>query len=251
MGSEIEKKAAIMLLIILFFSLPFQARIVKAATQISIVPSADSYVDDLDPNANHGSSIFLYTHNYTESVGEAGARVGDAQNMIGPIGDTWLKFDLSQVPSQATINSIILRMHTSVWGTRTVNIVGVFVCDDNSWTESGITWNNAPSPSSTMPLQTVECGDPDIDREFNLTTALSGKTEVTLVLKTVQLAKEPAVFDSRDLSNGPSLVVDYTMPVDTGLLVVFVIGAIIVIVVLSTLVVRLKQRKKQEMHLQS
>lgn len=243
-----EKKGAILILIILFSSIVFQTRSAKAVTQISIVPSADSYVDNLDPNANHGSSIFLYTHNYSESVGEAGAGADDTENMIGPIGDTWLKFDLSQIPSHATVNSIVLRMHTAVWGTRTVNMVGVFICDDNSWTESGITWNNAPSPSSTTPLQTIECGDPDIDREFNITNALAGKTEVSLVLKTVQFAKEPAVFNSGDLSNGPVLVVDYTLPLDTGLIAVAAIGAIVIIIISGAFIFRLRRKKKQQLH---
>jgi hypothetical protein len=246
MDKALGKKGAILILIILLSSFAFQTRNAEASTQISIVASADSYVDTLDPNANHGNSIFLYAHNYTESVGEAGAGADDAENMVGPIGDTWLKFDLSQIPSQATVDSVILRLHTAVWGTRTVNMVGVYIGNDNSWTESSITWNNAPSPSSTIPLQVVECGDPDIDREFNITDALAGKTAVSLVLKTVQLAKEPAVFNSRDLSDGPTLVVDYTLPLDTGLIVVAAIGAVVIVAVLGTFIVKLKQKKKQD-----
>lgn len=240
--NSVFKKEAVLLVVALMFSLVvLSAPNVKASNQISITAVADSYVDNSSPDANYGRSIFLYTHKYSEGVAQASAGDG-TQNFVGPIGNTWLKFDLSQIPSTATIDSVTLKMHTAVWGTRSINNVGVFTCDDNSWSESGITWNNAPSTSST-PLQTADCGDPNLDYSFNINPVLTGKSAVSIVLETTQFAKEPAVFNSRDLSNPPTLIVSYTVPFDAGLILPIGIGvAAIVIVVLG--VFTFKRRTK-------
>ena len=248
LGQSCKKRSiigAILFTIVLASCVPAISSVQASPTTstLPLIPVADSYVDNSNPNVNYGSSIFLYTHNYSESVAEAGAG-SNTINAIGPIGNTWLRFDLSQIPSQATVNSIILRMHTAIWGTRSVNRVGVFICNDNSWTESGITWNNAPSPSSATPLQSVVCGDPDMDYDFNLTSALTGKSAVSLVLESVQLAKEPAVFNSKDLSNGPTLIVNYTLPLDIEVIAVVGVGIIVIVIVLGAFVFRLRQKKR-------
>lgn len=226
-GAVLKREA--IFLIALLFSLTLSIPNVKA-TQISLVAVADSYVDSLSPEANNGDSIFLYTHNYNNSY-----------------KNVWVKFDLSEIPSQATVNSIILRMHTSITGTRTLNEVGVFVCDVDSWAEFGITWNNAPSPSSTFPLQIVDVADTETDYDFNLTAVLTGRSVVSLVLKTIQSSKEPAFFDSKEGSNGPRLIVDYVMPsppLDTVFMAIVGIG-IVVLVVLGVFIFRLRQKKEK------
>jgi hypothetical protein len=221
-------KKTLFLISVLFPLIIFSLPTVKASTQISIVASEDSYVDNSSPNTTFGDSIFLYTHNYSESVAQASAG-GSTQNYVGPITNTWLKFDLSQVPSTASIDSFFLKMRTSMWGTRSVNNVRVYICDDNSWTESGITWNNAPSPSS-IPLDAVDCVDPDVDYYFN-TNVITGKSTLTLVLETAEYAKEPAVFNSRDLGNPPTLIVSYTTPFEVGLILPIGIGLTAIILV--------------------
>jgi hypothetical protein len=222
---------------------------VDGTTQASITATADSYVDSSTPDANFGNSIFLYTHNYTISVAEAGAGLNNT-NLIGPLSSAWLKFDLSKIPPQAIVNSIILRMHTAIWGTRSHNIVGVFVCDDISWTETEITWTNAPTLYGATSQQTVSINDPDVDYDFNLTSALMGKSAVSLVLETVQSAKEPAVFNSRDLDNGPTLIVGYTMPTNTALIEIVGIGVIVVITIMAALILVRRKRLSNRSHSQ-
>ncbi len=225
----------VLLVILLLTTIIVSAKSVTAQTEIRIPTIADAYVDNATPNANYGNSLFLYTHYYNQSVGQASA--GSAsQNEVGPIVRTWLKFDLSQIPSQAEIDSAILRVHTAIWGTRSVNKVSVYVCDDTSWTESSISWNNAPSAVSSHSLGTIDCRNPDVDYNFDLSSALSGGKSISLVLETVQLSKEPAVFNSRDLNpdTGPTLIVDYSLPLNVeviGLIVLAVIIALIAIVV--------------------
>jgi hypothetical protein len=233
---SLNKKAVLLIaLLCSVVALSFPSA-VKASTQITIVASEDSYVDNAFSGTNYGTSIFLYAHNY-DSV----------QDYVGPLVNTWLKFDLSLIPAGAKVNSIVLRMHTAFWGTRSINTVGVFVSNDNSWMENGITWNNAPAASSSSPAATTDCGAPDLDYTFDLTNALAGKTgTVSLVLKTTIIAKEPAVFDSKegnDLAQSPTLVVDYAAPLSTSIIVASAVAIIAVVAVLGFFVMK-RQRKQ-------
>ncbi len=227
MSRKITNLVSIFVLLILLAitSMEICIQSVSASNSIFIQPIADSYVDNSNPSLNFGQSLFLYTHLYNESTAQASAG-SSTENKVGPIAQTWLKFDLSRIPSKATIHFAVLKMHTSMWGTRSNNKVGVFVCQDNSWTESEISWNNAPKVRSN-PLDTRECADPDMDYEFNLSTNLEGNRSISLVLETLEFSKMPAVFNSKDLNpkTGPILIISYDEPVD-----VWIVGAVILII---------------------
>jgi hypothetical protein len=232
-GNTTLKQATALFIILLSLTVLFITS-AMANTPISIIAIADSYVDSSYPDVNYGDSIFLYTHKWDNTA-----------DNIGPTAYTWLKFDISEIPSQATINSIILRMHTAMWGTRSINPIGVFICNDNSWTESDITWNNAPSLSSLTSLQTVNVGDPDITYDFDITDSMKGKTVVSLVLQTVDTAKQPAVFNSKDLDYAPTLVVDYSLPENTNLIPIIGIGVVAVVAVLAVFIFWLRNKKNK------
>jgi hypothetical protein len=136
-----------------------------------------------------------------------------------------------------------------MWGTRSNNRVGVFVSEGDSWTESDISWNNAPSELSSTPLDTLECADPDLDYNFDVSSVLNGKKTISLVLETLELSKEPAVFNSKNINpnTGPTLIVDYTMPVDFGLIGVVGLGVAIVVVVVAVLVFRSKKKEHNDL----
>ena len=158
---------------------------------------------------------------------------------------------LSKIPSDATVNSIILRMHTSFFGTTATNIVGFYFCPDNSWTEIGITWNNAPSISGLSVVSSTAVASADEEYDIEVTLAVKGKTIVTLVLRTLQPTSFLgwAAFDSKEGSqvNSPRLVVEYTMPsppLDLGIL--SIIAALVVVsVVVVVLVYRFAKGKKK------
>ena len=242
-NESVRKNGSILPIIFLLVIMTVSSSSVSAYAQISFPAVADAYVDNANPNANFGSSLFLYAHNYSESVGQASAGSG-TQNEVGPIVRSWLKFDLSQIPSQATIRSATLRIHTSVWGTRSVNKIGVFVCEDNSWTESAITWSNAPSGLSSNSLDTLECANPDVDYTFDVTLAMKEKRSFSLVLETIELSKEPAVFNSKDLNpdTGPTLVVEYDLPLDLGVIGAFGLLAAVLGAFVVALIIRSKKR---------
>lgn len=217
------------------------------ATQSSIIAIADSYVKSIEPDENYGTSDFLNAYNhqfqflnitYTASY------------------SIWLRFDLSGIPSEAKINSIALRMHTNSATSGITNKVGVFICDNNTWTESKITWNNAHALSTTQAFQIINVSISNENYDFNLTSVLEGKSEVTLVLKSLQLTApgEWAVFDSKETSfvYAPKLIVNYSnpyYPIDFGLIAIIaaiVIIASIVLVLYLSKMGRKKSPRKSE-----
>ena len=114
----------------------------------TLYPVADSFVDDGTPTTNYGTNSNVYVGlTYGEGYG---------------ITRGWLKFDVSSL-SGATINSATL--HASAYKAGVVVqydtvLIRLEYCTDNSWTNSGITWNNAPNGSvSGSPITLVTLTD--------------------------------------------------------------------------------------------
>jgi hypothetical protein len=100
-------------------------------TDLTLNPIADSFVNLNEPDSNFGGSPYLRTWSLSETYG-FGYR-------------SYLKFDLSGIPSAATVESAKLELYTAYRMGDETSKVEVHFCDDNTWTELGITWNNAPS----------------------------------------------------------------------------------------------------------
>lgn len=239
---QLLRKLAIIVIAIFCISFISQ-EVVAADRQITVYSLASSFVDNSTPDTNFKDSIFLFTHNYSVSVAEAGGATNDEAHLVGPLAKTLLEFDLSEIPQQATIDSITLRMHTAYWGTRSHNKVGVFLAEDASWDESQITWNNAPQLTSQNPLKVVSVNDPDVDYDFNLSVSLVQKTTLSLVLVSVDSAKEPAVFNSGDLENGPMLIINYTDGSNNYLLEIAIVVTTVAVVAATFLFLRIRKRK--------
>jgi len=174
--------------------------------ELSIETVADTYTERDEPDVNHGGASILYSYYYEYEL------LGDITSYENHL---WLKFDLSEIPSEATVNSIILRMHTS-FIMSTTNRVGVFLCSSTDWQEMTITWSNCPEVTG-QPIDTVYVGSSDTYYDFDVTSAVKGKSDVTLVLKTLESTKlfGWAIFSSRETSNDldkPRLIVKYTTP---------------------------------------
>lgn len=207
--------------------------------ELSIEPIADSYTDSDAPDVNHGGSSSLYSYYYElELINKSYEQ------------DTWLKFDLSEIPSEATVNSIILRMHT-FFTTSTTNKVGVFLCSNTDWGEMEITWNNCPEVTG-QPIGIVYIGSSDTDYDFDVTSAVEGKDVVTLVLKTLEPTELVgwADFVSKEYALSqyhPELVVDYTTPSQPltidPLWGILIVGLIVVAVVIPVAYVVTRKKK--------
>ncbi len=205
------------------------------AEQTSLVAIADSYVDNNNPTTNYGGVSSLYVYNQT------------FQYFPSSLECAWLKFNLSSVPSGANITSIVLRVRTTLWGPFATNEVGVFYCNDNSWTEAGITWNNTSSAVETTPLRTVNITSTNTNYDFELTSFLKGKSVVSLILESMHSTAYTgaAPIYSRESGYGPKLIVDYTMP-STGNPIdptIPILAAVIIVVVLAIAVIVLRRKK--------
>ncbi|MFA5864767.1 MAG: DNRLRE domain-containing protein [Phycisphaerae bacterium] len=102
------------------------------ASEVTILAGDDVYVGAAWPTSNRSSSNTLYTDRY----------------FLG--AETWLKFNLSPLipPTGRTlyVNSATLRSY----GTSEGSLIPVYqdaawFCDNDTWTETTITWNNRPT----------------------------------------------------------------------------------------------------------
>lgn len=239
---QLLRKLAIIVIAIFFISFISQ-EVAAADRQVTVYSMASSFVDNSKPDTNFKDSIFLFTHNYSVSVAEAGGATNDEAHLIGPLANTWLKFDLSKIPQQATIDSITLRMHTAYWGTRSHNQVGVFLAEDASWDESEITWNNTPQLVSQNSMEVVRVNDPDADYDFSLSPSIVQKNTLSLVLVSVDSAKEPAVFNSKDLENGPMLIINYTDGSNSSFLEISIVVTAAAIIAVAFIFLRIRRSK--------
>jgi hypothetical protein len=102
-------------------------------TTVSLAPVADSHVNSTSPNSNSGNSQELIVDRSTKQ--------------------TYLRFDLSTIPSGAIIDEATLTMtaHTGFAYGGNGNVHTYFVGDD-SWLENSINYNNAPAHDSSTSL---------------------------------------------------------------------------------------------------
>ena len=110
------------------------------STSIRLDPIADSWVDKDDPTDNMGGDNRL--HSRSDSGGDERL--------------TYLKFDLSSLPSGTTVQSARVYLWEA-GGDSAAEVVEVRFVSVDSWTEYGITWNNKPSYAST-PTDSVLVG---------------------------------------------------------------------------------------------
>ncbi|MFC1804286.1 filamentous hemagglutinin N-terminal domain-containing protein [Candidatus Omnitrophota bacterium] len=99
--------------------------IIRLTESIILDPIADSYTKQTIPEENYGDDPHLLI-----SSGSG-----------NEVDWTWLKFDLTAIPDDADISSVILTL--DALNGKNVS-VGAYHTADDSWTELGIRWNNQP-----------------------------------------------------------------------------------------------------------
>ncbi len=174
---------------------------------VTLYPIADAYVNCNKPqyedtkDVNYGGSWHLniiYDFGYTERA------------------NSYLMFDLSTIPSTAQITEAKLELYA--WSTQlseATEHVGVHYCPNTSWSEVGITWNNAPS-FSTTPTDVISVAFEDTWYSWDITSdvqsALStGKLTVVLKIEDTGTAGYISRFYSKDdYGDSPRLVIDFS-----------------------------------------
>jgi PKD repeat protein len=148
-------------------------------------PIADARVYEGSPSSNQGLDITL--------------RV---KTQSGSSYRSYLKFDLTSVSTP--VQSAVLRLFC----TDPSNLGGsVYLVSDNSWTETGITWNNKPAlPAS--PLTTILSVTAGVWTEIDVSGFYSGPGTYTLAL--AGGGTNSALYSSREGTDPPELVLTLT-----------------------------------------
>jgi hypothetical protein len=145
-------------------------------------PSDDALVNHNLPNNNYGSDTYLAIRSDVASKGR----------------NTFLKFTVSGV--SGTVTSAKLKMYSqTVEMTATVKAVS-----NTSWTEGAITWNNQPSAGSTLDTKVPGTAQ---WVEFDVTSHVTGNGTYSFRLS--GNVDTGHVFDSKEATNKPVLIVDY------------------------------------------
>lgn len=95
---------------------------------VTLSPVEDAFVDLGSPNDNLGSLTFLF--------------IGNSAKM------SFLKFDVSDIPSESTIESAFYKNFVSFSSINNLG-VGIYPCV-GSWDEMSVTWNTKPSIGSEI-----------------------------------------------------------------------------------------------------
>lgn len=154
-------------------------------------PTDDAYIDITKPSMNFGDEYGLGVRFYK----------GIAVDEL-----TYLLFDLD-LPAGSTIKNAELKLYC--WFLYNPTVVDIHRCSNVLWDESLITWDNAPTYSSTSEIsQTINSDDTwySWDVTNNVQDALStGK--ITLVLKT-KTNQGSLSFYPKTNTNAPELVIE-------------------------------------------
>ena len=155
-----------------------------------IIPSADSYIHDVNATTNYGTSI------------EMVVKKGTSSNFR----KAYIKFDLTG-SGLTTVSSAILRLCATSATSVSMNIHQVA----DGWTETGITWNNAPAEGTI--LATTSIGTTPGYYEWDITayvqSQLASNDKIISVVAYSANATTPTInFNSREAaSNHPELVI--------------------------------------------
>lgn len=181
---------------------------------LTLDPTADSYVSsgDYSMEENYGSEVNLFTGNH---------------NYGGYVAEYWsfVKFDLSDLPSNAEIQSANLQLISgrnniadTIWATVQVSAVL-----GGSWTEHGVTYVNMPSSYYYLFARDVPFGNFTDIHLWNITSALQkwvsgawANNGCVIRSHSIHSGGNHRYYDcgfySRNLSSGsagPKLIIEY------------------------------------------
>jgi hypothetical protein len=165
----------------------------------ALAPVADAEVASGSGNSNFGTTTNIFLQG-TTAAGTFGIERG------------WFKFDLSAIPAGSTITSAVLQL----WNWKSTGAampVEVRSSTTDTWTETGITYNNQPVLGNVLDTQTLASGVTNAWYSWDVTSfaqaQLAGDKIVSLVAKPVdenQAGAPSYGFDAKEFgSNAPVL----------------------------------------------
>ncbi len=158
----------------------------------------DAHVRQPFPNNNYGSVTSLRADN--EDSG------GEVFSVI-----SW---DLSSIPSSATVNSVSITLDLSDGSGSTHNIWEVI----NSWSENTVTWNNIGPIGGTLLGSIPPTGSGEITINLNASGIalvqdwVDGSSANNGIIIRTTGSNDGIGFDSREATNPPKISVTFTLP---------------------------------------
>ncbi|MBP9748797.1 fibronectin type III domain-containing protein [Patescibacteria group bacterium] len=181
---------------LLFFAAP------ALADTASLTPVADTYTLNSSADVPFGTQDGMYA---TLNFGPSFAR-------------SYLRFDLSQIPAGATVQSAQLQLTLKSYSTTTPAQFSTQRVDA-TWAEDALTWNTQPSFSDTIQTQAVSYGNPEM---WDILPAVQNWLSGTwanngLVIKSTEGAGTQSTrgYWTREAANPsyiPTLTITYTPP---------------------------------------
>jgi len=157
-----------------------------AATATTLTATADAKVHQSSPTKNYAASTL-------QTSAAAGAAI-----------ESYLRFDVAGIGG--TVTSARLRLYS----TAAVADGPAVYTTGNSWTETGLTWNNRPTATSGALADVAQVGM-NTWVEWNVTAAVTGNGTVSFLLR--NQAASTAAFRSRETTSvAPRLVVTWAGP---------------------------------------
>ncbi len=154
-------------------------------------PVADSYIHDVNPTVNYGTSVDLYV------------KKGTASNFR----KTYMKFDLT-TSGISVISSAIVRLYATTSTAIAMNVHQV----SDAWTETGLTWNNAPAEGAIISASSLLAApgyyEWDVTAYVQSQFASTDKV-ISMVFYSATVSSSSIIFSSRDATaNKPELVIN-------------------------------------------
>lgn len=190
-------KFFLLVLLLGFAHVSTSAQQTAAPATTTLLPLADAYVrNGTYANTNYGSDTALAVKtNNTASTGYMRA--------------SYLKFSVGD----SNVVSAKLRLYgRNMESTATINI-HVYGLDNDAWTESGITWNNAPAAPQSTPT-VVGVNSQAAYYEFDVTNyvkqQIAGDKIASFILNDPLKQNKVVFFNSKEnAANPPQLVITY------------------------------------------
>ena len=161
------------------------------ASSLTFITDADARVQESNPNNNYGSANYLLV---------------DGTN--NPDVESFIRFTVNGVTG--SVQNARLRVY--ITSNSSANGPAAYAAN-NSWTETGITWNNRPARTSGV-LDNKGSTSRNSWVEYNVTAAVTGNGTYTFVLAAD--SSDAIRFSSREGSHAPELVVTFNSGAGTA-----------------------------------
>ena len=165
-----------------------------AANTYLVSPSADAYVKNTNPSTNYGTDTSLLVKNDAAST----------------IYRDFLKFTVPSLPG--TVVSATLQLYSSTNSSDASRHVCAYRVTSTTWTETGITWSNAPA-IGTSSLSCVVGNQPVGWVSYGLGSTISGPGTYAVAL--TQDTATLTTYAAREGSNAPRLLVTVSPVADS------------------------------------